>query len=116
MALEHFPWEKGLGELGWVLQEKRWLQGQLIALACLQGVIEEVEPGLTVVWCVQVRENKYRLSEVHGRHKEEFFFSVPMESEAVEQVTLRGCTVSVLRGYQPLTGARPEQPGLSLEL
>lgn len=45
VRLEHFPCEEVLGELGWVIHEKGWLQGQLIILAYLQGVMEEMELG-----------------------------------------------------------------------
>lgn len=50
VGLEHFPCEEVLGELGWVIQEKEWLQGQLIIPAYLQGVIEEMELGASQ-WC-----------------------------------------------------------------
>jgi len=35
----------------------------------------------------------------------------PEDTLAVQQVAQRNCAVSVLRGFQDLTGQSPEQPG-----
>lgn len=37
VRLEYFPCEDGLGELGWVMQEKGWLQGQLSPCLSTRG-------------------------------------------------------------------------------
>lgn len=97
--------------------EKGWLQLYLTAHRHLQGIAEETELGSSQ-WC-RAGWSETRATSCNGFRlgkRRNFFLCVPMESEAVKQVSLGGCAIFAPGGFQALTGPSPEQPGLTPEL
>lgn len=102
-GLEHLSCEEGLKVQDLLSLGKGHFQGKLVAAPqYLQGGYEKTDKLFMIAYSVRKR-NKHKLKEeIQTGRKRKLFH--PADSQAVEQVIQRVCTVSILGSFQDTTG------------